>query len=139
MNDKSNPAARRGVQPVAGDDDTAAADPRAELASLLQSIQHELEHLGLWEGTPPTARALASPMPFCCDTLRFTQWLQWVFIPRTRALLDAGGRFPFRSAIHPMAEEALDGCAWDARALLGLIGDCDRVINRLPETGSRRS
>jgi uncharacterized protein YqcC (DUF446 family) len=103
------------------------------LAQLLDSLQAELELLNLWETMPPSARALQSALPFCCDTLRFSQWLQWVFMPRTRALLDAGGAFPFMSAIRPMAEEALAGCDWDGGRLLHLLGAIDQTINCMPE------
>ena len=103
------------------------------LAQLLDALQTELDRLHLWETMPPSARALQSSLPFCCDTLRFSQWLQWVFMPRTRALLDAGGAFPFMSAICPMAEEALAGCDWDAGRLLHLLGAIDQAINCMPE------
>jgi uncharacterized protein YqcC (DUF446 family) len=103
------------------------------LAPLLDALQTELDRLNLWETVPPPARALQSTFPFCCDTLRFSQWLQWVFMPRTRALLDADGAFPFMSGIRPMAEEALAGCCWDAGRLLGLLGAIDQAINCMPE------
>jgi len=103
------------------------------LAQLLDALQAELDRLNLWETMPPPARALQSNLPFCCDTLRFSQWLQWVFMPRTRALLDAGGGFPFMSAIRPMAEEVLAGCGWDAGRLLRLLGAIDQTINCMPE------
>jgi uncharacterized protein YqcC (DUF446 family) len=102
------------------------------LAPLLDALQTELDRLNLWETVPPPARALQSTFPFCCDTLRFSQWLQWVFIPRTRGLLDAGGAFPFLSAIRPMAEETLAGCCWDAGRLLRLLGAIDQAINCMP-------
>ena len=109
------------------------SDSETELGRLLHALQAELDQLGLWETMPPPRHALASRLPFCCDTLRFTQWLQWVFVPRTRALLDAEGAFAFTSSIHPMADEALSGCDWDAGRVLQLIGAIDLAINRMPD------
>jgi uncharacterized protein YqcC (DUF446 family) len=60
--------------------------------------------------------------------LRFTEWLQWVFIPRTRALLDSGAPLPAASAITPMAEEALRGCDWDTTQIVSLMRRFDRLI-----------
>ncbi len=101
-----------------------------DVATLSDAIEAELRAQSLWETAPPSPRALSSPLPFCCDTLRFTQWLQWICLPRTRALVDAGGPLPAHSAIRPMAEEALRGCDWDTDVLLSLIGRFDQAIDR---------
>lgn len=102
-----------------------------DVAALLDALQAELERVDQWEPAPPPPEALASPLPFAVDTLRFSQWLQWIFIPRTRALLDAHGRLPLKSAILPMAEEALAETDWDQSRLLALIGRIDRALNGL--------
>jgi len=102
------------------------------LAELLDDLQTELTRLDLWEATPPPPAALASPLPFCVDTLRFTQWLQWVFIPRTRAVLEGAAALPARSGIRPMAEEALAGCPWDTASLIAIVGAIDIAINLAP-------
>jgi len=62
--------------------------------------------------------------------MRFTQWLQWVFVPHTRALVEAGGLLPEASGIRPMAEEALRGCDWTTVPLIRLLGRFDRMINQ---------
>jgi uncharacterized protein YqcC (DUF446 family) len=95
---------------------------------LMTEIEQELRRQGQWEGRAPSPRALASPLPFCCDTLRFTQWLQWVFVPHTRALAESGRPLPSASGVRPMAEEALRGCTWDTGALLQLLGRFDGMI-----------
>jgi uncharacterized protein YqcC (DUF446 family) len=100
-------------------------DRRAEIGPLLDAMQAELVRVGLWETAPPPPASMASALPFCCDRLRFTQWLQC-------ALLDAGGSFPLKSAMRPMAEEALAGCEWDAGPLIESIGRLDQAINCLP-------
>lgn len=97
--------------------------------ALLAELEEELRRQGQWETVPPPREAFESQLPFSCDTLRFTQWLQWVFVPRTQALISAGGPMPARSAIRPMAEEALGGCPWDTGAVIALLGQFDQMIN----------
>jgi uncharacterized protein YqcC (DUF446 family) len=113
-------------------DDGLMTLTEARLAELLVDLKTELIRLDLWEPAPPSPAALASPLPFCADTLRFTQWLQWVFIPRTQAVLEGAAPLPVRSGIRPMAEEALAGCGWDTGPLLGLLGAIDITINLAP-------
>ena len=60
-----------------------------------------------WESTAPSAEELANDQPFCLGTLSATQWLQWIFIPRMHALLDAEADLPRNFSITPYLEEAL--------------------------------
>lgn len=73
----------------------------------LNDLQIALRLHQQWEASPPTAEALANDQPFCLGTLSPTQWLQWVFIPRMNALLDANAPLPTNFAITPYLEEAL--------------------------------
>lgn len=97
--------------------------------ALMSEIERELRHRSQWEPAPPPPGACESQLPFCCDSMRFTQWLQWVFIPHTRALAEAGGPMPATSGIRPMAEEALRDCDWRAIPLIVLLDRYDRMIN----------
>lgn len=63
-----------------------------------------------WEATPPSAEALASDQPFGVESLTPTQWLQWIFIPRMNALLDANAPLPRNFAVTPYLEEAMKEC-----------------------------
>lgn len=89
----------------------------------------------LWEGHPPTPRALESSTPFCADTLDFTQWLQWVFIARFRALIEGDHRLPQYCDIHPMAEQALNDTSADTDELLRLLADFDGHFDSLTPRG----
>ncbi len=99
-----------------------------ELGALLDALETELRRLGRWESTPPPADALASHLPFAHDRLRFTQWLQWLFLPRLRTLLASGARLPARSGIAPMAEVALADSGLDAAALIALLRRIDALL-----------
>jgi uncharacterized protein YqcC (DUF446 family) len=99
-------------------------------------MEREMRRIGLWAAQPPPAEAFSSSMPFCFDSMRFPEWLQWVFVPRIRALLEQGGPLPALSEIKPMAEEMFRQVEGDTRRLLELIGEFDRMINTGPESGS---
>lgn len=72
---------------------------------LLDAVEAELRALQEWRTTPPSADALASTAPFCVDTLTLPEWLQFVFLPRMRWLLDMAQPLPGQCGIAPMAEE----------------------------------
>lgn len=94
---------------------------RETLLQLLQDIQSELEFLSLWEPVSPPPAAFESNQPFCYDTLQFSQWLQWVFIARFRALLQGNLPLPAACCIAPMAEEALRERESSSARLLQLL------------------
>ncbi len=96
--------------------------------ALMGDIEREMRQLGLWEQQPPAHEAFLSVLPFSIDTLRFTQWLQWVFIPRTRALVEQGGPLPTKSAIVPLAAEIFRELPEDTERLLILIERFDRLV-----------
>ncbi|MEZ3186575.1 YqcC family protein [Pseudomonas sp. LM13] len=80
-------------------------DPRLPaIAQQLLLIERELRTLDLWSAEPPSPEALASVEPFCVDTLRFEQWLQWIFLPRMKAIVEADHPLPQASGICAMAE-----------------------------------
>lgn len=98
------------------------------LAEQLLLIERELRLLGWWASTPPSAEALASQEPFCVDTLPFEGWLQWVFLPRMKSVLEAAAPLPRASGIRPMAEEAYRGREGQVLALLVALGEFDKLI-----------
>ena len=71
----------------------------------LQSLQNALMNRGHWSECEISADALASQQPFCLDTMNFSQWLQFVFLMRMRALCDAEAALPSECGIAPMIEE----------------------------------
>lgn len=102
------------------------------LAEQLLLIERELRLLGLWAALPPSSEALASEQPFCVDTLLFEEWLQWIFLPRMKLILESGSELPAVSGIQPMAEVVYRERLGEMGRLLELLGDFDRLI-----TGAR--
>jgi uncharacterized protein YqcC (DUF446 family) len=100
-----------------------------QVSILLLKIRTEMEALELWQSSPPSAQALASTQPFCIDTLHFTEWLQWLLIPRLQEMIRQQLPLPQSSRILPMAEEVLKQMPADTDALLALIGQLDKTLS----------
>ncbi len=100
-----------------------------QLADLLLQIEAELRRLELWDETAPAASALLSITPFCADTLHFNQWLQWLFVPRMKEILEQSLPLPQQCDIHSYAEETCQrATSSDVTGLLQLLREFDQQI-----------
>ncbi len=100
------------------------------VAEVVDGIEAEMRRIELWDAERPALSRLGSAQPFCFDTLRFHQWLQWLFLPRMRRILAADGAgMPSESGIHVYAEECLRDDPRDTDALLALIRRFDELIS----------
>lgn len=77
--------------------------PLSTERQLLLALAEALQQSRRWASVAPPLAALASTQPFCCDTLSFEGWLQFLFLPRCHALLDSGQPLPYFQLL-PMAE-----------------------------------
>jgi uncharacterized protein YqcC (DUF446 family) len=100
-----------------------------QLADLILAIEAEMRCISLWEQLRPEEEALSSLVPFCHDTLTFHQWLQWVFLPKMKIVVETGDDFPTSSDIHPLAEYSLASLPQETDKLLVLISRFDDFIN----------
>lgn len=98
--------------------------------NLLEQLQTELQRQQLWSNQPPDVAAMQSELPFCYDTLALEQWLQFVFLPRMQALLDAGQTLPQNVAILPVAQLAFGEHSTAGKALLPIIARIDATLSR---------
>ncbi|RRV04072.1 YqcC family protein [Pseudomonas sp. v388] len=99
-----------------------------EVAEQLLLIERELRALGWWDATSPDESALSSPEPFCVDTLDFAQWLQWIFLPRMKIILEQDLPLPNASGILEMAEMVYAGRQAEARLLQQHLARFDQLI-----------
>ena len=102
---------------------------REVVAAIVDGIEREMRRIELWETTPPVPSRMASTQPFCFDTLRFHEWLQWQFLPRMRRIFEQGDTLPEESAIHPYAQDCLIGWRQNPQTLLFLIRTFDELIS----------
>ncbi|WP_116919918.1 YqcC family protein [Tamilnaduibacter salinus] len=75
------------------------------IAEGLETIEVALRRIDYWEVEWPEPEALQSRQPFCVDTLTFPQWLQFVFLPKMRQIVEQERPLPAVSGMAPMAEE----------------------------------
>ena len=80
-----------------------------KIADQLLLIERELRVLGWWDEVSPSVEALSSVEPFSVDTLDFEQWLQWIFLPRMKIILEQDLPLPNASGIQEMAEMVFAG------------------------------
>jgi len=77
------------------------------LSRLLHLLESRLKQIDAWQVIQPEASAFNSHSPFCVDTMSLEQWLRYLFIPRMRALIDAGKGLPTSCAITEQVEMVL--------------------------------
>lgn len=100
------------------------------LAEILIDVEKELRELRLWEAESPSAEALASVQPFAVDTLSFSQWLQFIFIPRLYVLIEARAALPDNCGVAPMAEEYFQPLGLNSGALVDHLRRIDALLTR---------
>lgn len=107
-----------------------AAEIHWQVAELLLDMEAELRRLQLWSAEAPAPAALASQQPFCIDTLCFSEWLQFIFLPRMHQLTRQQQPLPTSSAITPMAEHYFQTLQLDSAALLEILRSMDTLLEQ---------
>lgn len=101
-----------------------------KLTVLLNELEAELRALNLWSDIPPAPEKLASRQPFAVDTLTLPEWLQWIYLQRLRALVDANAPLPSGAGVKPYAEEYFARTDQPTDRLLGIIDRIDDCLGR---------
>lgn len=96
----------------------------------LEAIEQLLHETGLWQSSAPDSEAFNSVEPFSVDTMTPLQWLQWIFLPRMRALLEAGAPLPEKLAIAPYYEVALEETTPQRTTLLNALNQLDQLFGQ---------
>lgn len=99
------------------------------IADHLLLIEHELHKQGWWASEPPSAQAMASTTPFAVDSMNFDQWLQWIFLPKMKQILESGAALPNASGILVMAETVYVDRPQESRELRRLLAEFDQLIS----------
>jgi len=102
------------------------------IADQLLLIERELRAIGLWGEESPSLERLSSVEPFCVDTLSMEEWLQWIFLPRMKLIIESGAELPLASGIRAIAEEAYALKGARAAPLLEALGTFDQLISPTP-------
>ncbi|MCK9563193.1 MAG: YqcC family protein [Bacteroidales bacterium] len=99
-----------------------------QLANELLDLEAALRRLRLWHDIAPPPSALASTAPFACDALLFTEWLQFIFIPRLGELVAAGAPLPASCDVTPMAEEYFKANGQYCAPVLMILARIDQLV-----------
>jgi uncharacterized protein YqcC (DUF446 family) len=98
----------------------------ALIAAKLKEIEAEMHAIGYWQATPLTPDQLAFTGAFGLDKMAFSQWLQFIFIPRVREAL-AAHRFPRSSHVGMQAVREFDTAPGTDR-LTALLSEFDALF-----------
>ena len=90
----------------------------------IDAIEAEMKRIGYWRAEPLPPEMYDFKQAFAMDTMPFTAWLQFVFIPRVRGIIAEKGAFPTQSMVGAQAVCEFDGDA-NADSLVGLLGEFD--------------
>jgi len=93
----------------------------------IAEIESEMKRIGYWQSYPLQPGQYGFCSAFAMDTMAFSQWLQFIFIPRVKNMLETGEKFPPDSQNGAQAVREFDG---DDRAqgLVALLSEFDEII-----------
>jgi uncharacterized protein YqcC (DUF446 family) len=80
-----------------------------EVQHALDEIVAAMKAAGLWSEEPLPPGAEQFRQAFGADTMSFSQWLQFVLVPRVQTLVEQRGPFPGSSSVAVRAVKELDG------------------------------
>lgn len=103
------------------------ADPK-KVAEMADTIEREMRSIGAWQAAPLSPEQYEFKEAFAMDTMAYVQWLQFVFLPRVRSLVESGGPFPSRSQVGVHAVREFDGQP-EASGLSSLLCRFDDLFN----------
>ena len=95
----------------------------------IEEIETEMRRIGMWQPQPLPPKAYDFHRAFAMDTMAFSQWLQFVFVPRVHQIIDSDEQFPQSSSVAAQAVREFDGDD-SAHELCRLLSQFDRLIER---------
>jgi uncharacterized protein YqcC (DUF446 family) len=94
----------------------------------IQDIEAELKCIIRWSAIPPAAEKFIDMGAFGSKKMPFEQWLQFVLIPKVKAIINSAGSFPSSSSVSAFAYRTFDGDA-ETEALCNLLAEFDVLFN----------
>ena len=101
---------------------------RDKLSLQLIELEKELKSQKLWNDGEFDESKFNSTAPFCCDTMEFHEWLQYIFIPKMTFILEAKQQLPTNLAIAPMGEVAYRHELLKRKSLLKILEEIDQLF-----------
>ncbi len=97
--------------------------------ALSEELEHALREQQLWTAESPSAEALMSQEPFAVDAMDFNEWLQWLFIPRLKMMIDNQMPLPKGANISAMGEVFCQVKCISSGRILAVLNEIDQVMN----------
>lgn len=97
-----------------------------KVAQYAGQIEAEMRRIGLWQDQPLRPEQMRFNQAFAMDTMTFSQWLQFVFLPRVCEAA-ASNSFPHGSSVGAQAVRELDGLT-EADRLITLLSEFDELF-----------
>ena len=104
-------------------------EQKSKLANAMLELEKELRVNGLWHDGKPTQEQLVSGEPFSCDVMDLQQWLQWIFLPRMKAIIVSDAPLPASCSIAPYAEESIAKPVQETSNIINIVKEIDKVIS----------
>ena len=96
---------------------------------LLNELEYVLKQHNLWASQPPHPANLASQVPFAVDSLTFCEWLQFIFLPKLRAMSAQDQSLP-NMQVTPAAEMYLpEQVASGHRQVIAVLQQLDALAS----------
>jgi uncharacterized protein YqcC (DUF446 family) len=99
---------------------------RQKVAQYADQIQAEMRRIGLWQNQPLHPEQMDFKQAFAMDTMAFSQWLQFIFLPRVREAAESNN-FPRSSSVGAQAVREFDGFT-EADQLITLLSEFDALF-----------
>jgi uncharacterized protein YqcC (DUF446 family) len=84
-------------------------DLYAQAGLKISEIESEMKRIGYWSPDPLPEEAYDFHEAFAIDTMAFTQWLQFILIPRVKQIIEQEDTFPTESMVGVQAVREFDG------------------------------
>lgn len=94
--------------------------------SKLEQIETEMRNIKLWQESLLEAEQYNFKTAFAGDTMSFSQWLQFIFIPNVKRAA-ANGSFPSSSQVSARAVREFDGIK-EASTLIEYLSEFDALF-----------
>ena len=94
----------------------------------IEQIENEMKQAGFWQSEPLAPEQYDFRAAFAMDTMAFSQWLQFIFIPRVKEIIDTKGEFPSESQVAAQAVREFDGVT-EASTLVNLLSEFDDLFD----------
>lgn len=104
-------------------------EKKSQVADLMLQLECELRTHGLWEGRLPSTAEMMSTEPFACDVMPLQQWLQWIFLPRMKAIVESDADLPHACNISVYAEDTIAKLEVDTHSVEVLIKAMDQLLS----------